>query len=83
MGAHHPRHSHRAASLSPQERRLHRWMLGAIVPLAVLSLVAMVWMWPDPVAAPEGPGALDQVTGTVQAIDPEPCAEELADDVNG
>lgn len=83
MGAHHPRHSHRAASLSPQERRLHRWMLGAIAPLAVLSLVAMVWMWPDPVAAPEGPGALDQVAGTVQAIDPEPCAEELPDDVNG
>ena len=83
MGAHHPRHSHRAASLSPQERRLHRWMLSAIAPLAVLSLVAMVWMWPDPVAAPDGPGALDQVAGTVQAIDPEPCAEELPDDVNG
>lgn len=83
MGAHHPRHSHRAASLSTQERRLHRWMLGAIVPLAVLSLVAMVWMWPDPVPAPDGPGSLEQVAGTVQGIDPEPCAEELPDDVNG
>lgn len=83
MGAHHPRHSHRAASLSPQERRLHRWMLGAIAPLAVLSLVVMVWMWPDPVPAPDGPGSLAQVAGTVEAIAPEPCAEELPDEVNG
>ena len=83
MGAHHPRHSHRDSSLSPQERRLHRWMLGAIVPLAVLSLAAMVWMWPDPIPAPEGPGSLEQVEGTVQTIAREECVETLPDEVNG
>lgn len=62
---------------------MHRWMLGAIAPLAVLSLVAMVWMWPDPVPAPDGPGSLAQVAGTVEAIAPEPCAEDLPDEVNG
>lgn len=62
---------------------MHRWMLGVIAPLAVLSLVAMVWLWPDPIPEPEGAERLPQVTGTIAAIEREECAETLPDDVNG
>ena len=65
MGAHHPRHSHRAASLSPQERRLHRWMLGAIAPLAFATVEVDAGAARDigygralPLAVPADPTAL-------------------------
>ena len=62
---------------------MHRWVLGVIAPLAALSLVAMVWLWPDPIPEPEGAGSLPQVTGTIASIEREECTETLPDDVNG
>ncbi len=54
-----------------------------IAPVAVLTLVALIWMWPSQDFRTDAPTSADEVTGTVASIDPEPCAEQLPDDVNG
>ncbi|VXB88567.1 YibE/F family protein [Nocardioides sp. AX2bis] len=78
MGAHHPRHA------VPETRRMRRLALSVIVPIAALTLAAMVWLWPgDGVAAPQQQGGAEELTGEVVAIQAEECAEELPDDVNG
>ena len=78
MGAHHPRHSSAEDSAG-----LHRLALLVIAPLAVITLVAMVWLWPDPLPTPDGQSRLPEVTGTVTALDRVECEEELPDEVNG
>lgn len=78
MGAHHPRHA------APESSRMRRLALAVIVPIAVLTLAAMVWLWPtEGVATPEQQGGADELTGQVTAVQAEECAEELPDDVNG
>lgn len=78
MGAHHPRHADSAAGPG-----IGRAALFVIAPLALVTLVAMVWLWPDPVPAPDGPGALPETRGQVVAVTPETCREQLPDEVNG
>ncbi|CAM3709924.1 YibE/F family protein [Nocardioides marinus] len=78
MGAHHPRHSSAEDSSG-----LHRLALLVIAPLAVITLVAMLWLWPDPLPEPEGQSRLPEVTGTVTGVDRVECEEELPDEVNG
>lgn len=78
MGAHHPRH---AAS---QDRRLRRVAVAVIAPIAVLTLVALIWLWPsDGVPVPEQQGAAEQSNGDIAAIQRQECAEKFADEVNG
>lgn len=78
MGAHHPRHS------ALETGRMRGIALAVIAPIAVLTLVAMIWLWPsDGVAVPERSGAAREIAGQVVAIDREQCPEKLADDVNG
>lgn len=78
MGAHHPRHD------APETGRMRRLALAVIVPIAVLTLAAMVWLWPtEGVPAPEQQGGAEELTGQVTAIQSEECVEELPDDVNG
>lgn len=78
MGAHHPRHA------APESSRMRRLALAVIVPIAVLTLAAMVWLWPtEGVAAPEQQGGAEELTGQVTGVQPEECVEELPDDVNG
>jgi uncharacterized membrane protein len=78
MGAHHSRHAARA---SPHVRRL---ALAVIVPIAVVTFAAMVWLWPSGDAVPDQPpAAAEQVHGEVIAVERQPCPEENADDVNG
>lgn len=78
MGAHHPRHA------APETHQMRRIALGVIVPIAVVTLAAMVWLWPsDGIAPAEHSGAAEQVAGTVVSVQREECPEELADDVNG
>jgi uncharacterized membrane protein len=78
MGAHHPRH---AAPESPQLRRI---ALAVIVPIALVTLAAMIWLWPsDDIKVAEHSGGAEQVHGEVTAIEREECPEELPDDVNG
>ena len=70
MGAHHPRHSSAEDSSG-----LHRLALLVIAPLAVITLVAMLWLWPDPLPEPEGQSRLPEVTGTVTGVDRVECEE--------
>lgn len=78
MGAHHPRHA------VSENRRLRRVAVAVIAPITVATIVAMIWLWPsDGLPAPADSGAAEQSKGEVVAINPQECAEELADDVNG
>ena len=77
MGGHHRR-------LDPEAARTPRAAWLVIAPIALLTLVAMVWLWPpgDVATAEEQSGA-DQFEGTITSIVTEECTEELTDDVNG
>src|SRR5688500_2670725 len=78
MGAHHPRHA------APETGQMRRIALAVITPIAVLTLAAMIWLWPsDGAAAPENSGAAEQISGEVTAVQAETCSEPLTDDVNG
>lgn len=76
MGAHGHRRLH-------SEHRLARRMAVLVVaPIGVLTLVAMVLLWPS-TASPRGGEVAHEVAGTVVEIAVETCAEELTDEVNG
>jgi uncharacterized membrane protein len=78
MGAHHRRHA------APESGRLRRVAVAVIGPFAMVTLAAMIWLWPsEGVTVPEQTGSADQFSGEVIAIDRQPCPEDLADDVNG
>lgn len=78
MGGHHGRHA------APETGRMRRIALIVIAPIAVLTVAAMIWLWPaDDVPRSEQAGAAAELKGEVVAIHREECAEELADDVNG
>jgi len=77
LGAHHARHA------AEDGNQLRRIALSVIAPISVLTLVAMVWLWPAKVAVPDQPGAPKQARGEVITIERQQCAEQLADDVNG
>jgi uncharacterized membrane protein len=78
MGAHHPRHA------APESRRLRRVAVAVIAPIAMVTLAAMIWLWPsEGVTVPDQSGSADQVNGEVTAIDREQCPEKLPDEVNG
>lgn len=63
---------------------MRRIALAVITPIAVVTLAAMIWLWPsDGVAAPEQSGAAEQINGEVTGVQVEPCSEPLPDDVNG
>ncbi|NYI99683.1 putative membrane protein [Nocardioides thalensis] len=58
---------------------MRRIALAVIAPVAVLTLVAMIWMWPDDVAPPESGEAVEQVEGEVTAIAEEACPDPPED----
>lgn len=65
-------HTHGPAAPSP--RRTVLATLGVIVPLAVATLVALIWMWPaSPEPAPQPSGGLQRLTGTIAHITLKPC----------
>ncbi|WP_241661115.1 YibE/F family protein [Thermomonospora catenispora] len=78
MGADHSHsHHHRTAPAPPGAVRA---MLAVIVPLAVATLAALIWMWPDgnaPASAEQAPEPvkMTRVTGTVTAIAYKDCAQ--------
>lgn len=79
MGSHHPQ---------PESPRLRRLAVAVVVPIAVLTLVALVALWPSGgVPVPEGPASQAQTTGDVVAVQrgecPEPLPEQQAPQVNG
>ncbi|GIH95179.1 YibE/F family protein [Planobispora siamensis] len=71
MGAN---HSHGPAV--PRSRATVWATLAVIVPLAVATLAALVWMWPtEPISTAEQ-AKLERVTGTITGITLTPCPEE-------
>lgn len=78
MGSHHGRHA------APETRRMRRVALAVIAPIAVVTGVALVWLWPTGgVDVPQQYAAAEQLTGEVVALDRQRCREKLSDDVNG
>lgn len=74
MGADHSHHTAVRSSAGTV-----RATLAVIVPLAVATLAALIWMWPQ---APQPTGApaseLTNVTGTIIAINLKPCPQQPA-----
>lgn len=60
--------------------RVALWIVG---PLAVLTLAALVWLWPSEGLPSSTSGAAEEFNARISEIVSEPCAEELVDDVNG
>jgi uncharacterized membrane protein len=76
MGAHH----HRRAPADGS--RLHLTaVLTVVAPLALLTVVALVWLWPPSSAVERAEGAAQELTGQVTEVLPEPCPEGTPDDV--
>ncbi|GAA1725223.1 YibE/F family protein [Aeromicrobium alkaliterrae] len=73
-------HSRRAA---PEPARLRRVAVVVIAPIAVLTIAAMVWLWPSGGVTGAEDVAGEQVDGQVVAIAAEPCADELVEETNG
>lgn len=67
----------------PDSARMRRLALAVIAPIAVITVVAMIVLWPPGVGAPEQAGATEQFNGEVTSVDREQCGEKIADDVNG
>ena len=76
MGTHHHRGPERAGS------RLHRAAALAIVaPLALLTVVALVWLWPSSGAIGDGAGAAPEIPGRVVAVEEQTCPDGTPADV--
>ncbi|GGT02205.1 hypothetical protein GCM10010156_70190 [Planobispora rosea] len=71
MGAN---HSHGPAV--PRSRATVWATLAVIVPLAIATLAALVWMWPSEPVSTAGQPELERVTGTITGITLTPCPEE-------
>ncbi len=72
MGAN---HSHGPAA--PSSRGTVWATLAVIVPLALATLTALIWLWPPELTSTGGPPAgLQRVTGTITAVTLTPCPQE-------
>lgn len=74
MGTHH------STDASPEAMRTPRaaWLL--ILPIAVLTLAAMVWLWPsDPAATPPQQSSREQVDGRVLSVVASECTDPAAE----
>ena len=68
MGSHHAsRHA------APESSRMRRLSVAVVVPLALLTLAALVWMWPEPLSKDRSSEALPQVAAIVTSVEPAPC----------
>jgi len=59
---------------------VRRIALAVIAPIAVVTLVAMIWLWPGDTPVPEGAGGAEQSQGVITSIQPEECPEQAAGD---
>ncbi|NYD57401.1 putative membrane protein [Nocardioides marinisabuli] len=78
MGGHHRRPDEHELGRTPRAA----WLV--LAPIALLTVVAMAWLWPtEDLTPPEGQGGAAQYDGTITAIESSECTEDLTDDVNG
>ncbi|MGI5165564.1 YibE/F family protein [Spirillospora sp. CA-253888] len=62
----------------PSSRGAVRVCLAVIVPLAVVTLAALVWMWPDAPKAADAPSpGMSKVHGKIVGIALKPCAKQV------
>ncbi|MFC4059031.1 YibE/F family protein [Planomonospora corallina] len=74
MGANHSHGSHGPA---PAASRATVWaILAVIVPLAVATAAALVWLWPAEEVSTAQQPSLQRVNGTITAVTLTPCPEE-------
>ncbi len=66
----------------PAPRRSRRLALAVVAPLGLLTLVALVLLWPSTTPTSAGESA-QEVGGTIVDVVRVTCAEQLPDDVNG
>src|SRR5690349_18158622 len=52
---------------------MRRLSVAVVVPLALLTLAALVWMWPEPLAEDRSTEALPTVAAVVTSVEPAPC----------
>ncbi|MDF5751591.1 YibE/F family protein [Spongiactinospora sp. TRM90649] len=72
-------HSHGPAA--PASRGAVLAVLSVVLPLALVTLAALVWMWPRGADAPAASGpAPERMTGTITKITLTPCMAEPAPD---
>lgn len=64
---------------------MRRLALAVIAPIALVTLAALIWLWPsEGLAAPdESAAAAAETQGEIVATEREACPEDLPDDVNG
>lgn len=68
MGHHHSRHA------GEDTRRMRTIALAVIVPTALITLIALIWLWPPSIkVAADQPGRADQYAGEVMEVTKEPC----------
>lgn len=73
--------SHRARpTRAPRPLRIAA--LVVVVPIAVATLAAMVWLWPSDLPEAKGTG-VDQFEGVVERVTTEACPEGTEEGVNG
>ncbi|MFY1672506.1 YibE/F family protein [Plantactinospora sp. WMMB334] len=73
-------HSHLPRSGPPPGRAARRLSLALLIPAALLTLVAMVLLWPDDTPTARQADGPTRVLGTVVAVDPVPCPPPVADE---
>ncbi|GAA2429926.1 hypothetical protein GCM10010191_49160 [Actinomadura vinacea] len=80
MGAHHD-HGLAGHRGEPASRTAIRAVLAVIIPLSLVTLGALVWMWPS-APEPAGPTStqMKRVTGTIIRVDLKPCPKQVAPD---
>jgi uncharacterized membrane protein len=71
MGGHHARPA------AAEDRRLRRAVLAVVAPLALLTVVGLVWLWPTGGTASPAQSRADQLDARVTAVDLEPCEEPV------
>jgi uncharacterized membrane protein len=72
-GVSHP-HTHDPVDLpADRRRRANRLTLAVLVPAALLTAIAMIWLWPPKVSVPDEPGGAQNVAGQVTAVHTMPC----------
>jgi uncharacterized membrane protein len=78
MGAHHG-HGSDVGRGEPASRTAVRAVLAVIIPLALLTMAALVWMWPsDPEPNGQQSVQMERFTGTIVRVDLKPCPKQVA-----
>jgi len=67
-------HGHSDHGTGPASPHARRVALAVVIPAAVITVIALVWLWPDAVKGPQRSGVgAQRVNGEVVAVEPAPC----------